>query len=927
MIGIFIPYRNRKEHLNILLNKLNKYNNISIHILEQSNNELFNRGKLFNIGAKEYLNKYDYFIFHDVDLIPQDENYNELFNNTLKNPCPSERLRDSLNPCPSERLRDSLNPCPPTHLSCYCEQFNYKLFDVEQDQSNNYLKSKMFGGVIGISKNDFKKINGYSNLYEGWGCEDNDIFNRIEEIIKTYSRKPYTYKSLEHDSSYDSELNPNLYNNLVYLKSKINYMDDGLNKLVKINQFLKSDKKSHLEYTFETKNINKKIFHHYINFESYYKNNIITIYINELNHNSIQSIIKFAYTNNKSILLTSSILYIPKDFKYFYNNNESYILRTYKQYNNNNLEKINSWKDNNIFTLDETISYLISHKDLETVITNNFNYLSINYKEQEIRELAEFNKFNKSLNSFSLLKYRTPLISKIDITSDHQNIINIRTKYSFNYYIYYLLNNDLHKTISLFENNLTNHFITRGIFENRLISFNLPDDFDYIKYYQLNPDLRFLGLNELELSKHYILNGKNESRKYNIESLYRIQNINWDHFKYIYNFDKSKSDIEIINYWLDNKHNLQTPLLNYNIDTSKQYPPNGLKEVVLIITHPGGGGVEKYLSFLKKHYENNIVLRPNCDKYNIYQLEIQDEINYYYEDQIDEIVSVILKYSIIKIIINHLSIFTPQFLQICIDIKKLYNCKIIIILHDFSFISIAPNINLTDINNLDNNINNPYYQSRLKLLENSDTIIAPSDFIKNIYTTYFTNQNIYKLYHPDIKINDINKKIIINESNKIKILIIGNNKGINEILEFEKIINDNIELIYLGKNDIVSNKITNYPEYYSDCSIKDIIDKIKPNIFWFPSKIPETYCYALSHPIIFGYPIIAYNIGSFTERLSRRKMTWLLDINEKLSDHINKIIIEYKENKLKENNLNNIEYVNEYEKNIINESEYFNYFV
>ena len=53
-------------------------------------------------------------------------------------------------------------------------------------------------------------------------------------------------------------------------------------------------------------------------------------------------------------------------------------------------------------------------------------------------------------------------------------------------------------------------------------------------------------------------------------------------------------------------------------------------------------------------------------------------------------------------------------------------------------------------------------------------------------------------------------------------------------------------------------------------------------------------------------------------------MTWLLDINEKLSDHINKIIIEYEYEK---NNINNIEYVNEYEKNIINESDYFNFFV
>lgn len=952
MIGIFIPYRNRKEHLEILLDKLSKYENISIHILEQSNNELFNRGKLFNIGANEYLDKYDYFIFHDVDLIPQDENYNELYNESFKSDISNNTFNNSQSENPvdpgdpvdsvinellvSNRL-NNIKHSYPTHLSCYCEQFNYKLFDVEKDQSNNYLKSKMFGGVIGITKNDFIKINGYSNLYEGWGCEDNDIFNRIEQIIKTYSRKPYTYKSLEHNSSYDSELNPNLYNNLIYLNSKINYMDDGLNKLVKTNE--DNNFKTHLEYTFEIKNINNRIFHHYINFESYYKkDNIITIYINELNQKTIDCTIKYAYTNNKSILLTSSILYIPTDFKYFYNNNnDSYILRTYKQYDDkSNLKKINSWNNNNLFSLDKTISYLISCKDLKTVIANNYNYSSIKYKNQEIKEFVEFNKFNKLSNSFSSLKYKTPLISKINIIFDYQNIINIRTKYSFNYYIYYLLNNDLNITIGLLEENLTNHFINRGIIENRLIFFNLPEEFNYLNYYQLNPDLRFLELNELELSKHYILNGKNELRKYDIESLYKINNINWDYFRYIYKFDKSKPDIELVNYWLDNKDNLQTPLLNY---TSKQYPQNGFKKklvllnqtfnlqtssMVLILTHPGGGGVEKYLSFLKNEYKNNIILRPNCDKNFIYQLEIEDEIKYFHEIYIENIISIILKYSIVKIIVNHLSIFTPQFLQLCIDIKKIYKCKIIVILHDFSFMSFKPNITFSDINNLNNNIDNPYYQSRLKLLENSDTIIAPSNFIKNIYSMFFKNEDIYKLYHPDIKINEINKEIIINNSDKIKILIIGNSKGIDEILEFEKTIDDTIELIYLGKNDIISNKIKNYSEYYSDSTIKDIIDKIKPDIFWFPSKIPEIYCYALSHPIILGYPIIAYNIGSFTERLSSRKMTWLLDINERLSDHIDNIIVEYKKFNL---NINNIEYVNEYQKKIINESEYFNYFV
>ena len=984
MIGIFIPFRNRNEHLKILLDKLKKYDNISIHILEQSNNDLFNRGKLFNIGAKEYLNKYDYFIFHDVDLIPLDENYNEIFE-------------------------------VPTHLSCFCEQFNYKLLDIDEneDQLTNYLNSKMFGGVIGISKNDFEKINGYSNLYEGWGCEDNDLFNRIEQIIKKYTRRPYIYNSLEHESSYDSELNPNLYNNLKYLDSTIKYIDDGLNQLKKINNNIEYT--SYLEYTFDTKNINENIYHHNINFKSFYDKDLITIYINELDLTTIQTIINLAYINKKSILLTSSTLSIPIDLKYYYNN-ESYILKTCKQFNvDNKLENIKSWTIKEVkeckesLTLSEdivlsksalltlsdennSISYLIYWKDLETVINNNYNYSSINYKEQEIEELITFNKFMKNSNSFIQLKYTTPLISKKELIKNEEDEINIRIKYNFNYYIYYLLNDDLCTSIGLLEIKLTNHFISSGLFEERLFNFNLPLDFDYRNYYDLNLDLRFFGLDELSLSKHYIKNGKNELRKYKIDSQYIIKNIDLNYFKFIYNFDSNKTDIDIINYLLDNKDNLQIPLLNYNTNTLDKYielqsnintldkEEDLILNRVLIITHPGGGGVEKYLDCLKKKYINNIILRPNCNQYNIYQLEIDDKILYYNEKYLDDLILNIYKFSIKKIIINHISIFTPQFLQIFIDIKKKYNCKIILILHDFSLISILPNINLIDIENFKKNIDNPYYNSRLKILEHINIIISPSNYIKqeiieiisikkqeiskldNIFyilqdiikrlqdipiklqdiptklqdiintiqelPTKLQNILIYKLYHLDIKIGDINKNIIINNLNnlnkKIKILIIGNNKGIDEIIEFEKVIDENIEIIYLGENNIISNKIINYSQNYLDDNIKEIIDNIKPDIFWFPSKIPETYCYALSHPIILGYPIIAYNIGSFTERLFGRKMTWLLDINDKISDHINKIIIEYKD---KKEDINNIEYVIEYEKKIINEIDYFNYFV
>lgn len=71
-LGLIIPYRDRLEHLDIFIPYITKHlakNNIDykIVVVEQANNNAFNKSKLMNIGAKYLYDEVDYFCFHDVD--------------------------------------------------------------------------------------------------------------------------------------------------------------------------------------------------------------------------------------------------------------------------------------------------------------------------------------------------------------------------------------------------------------------------------------------------------------------------------------------------------------------------------------------------------------------------------------------------------------------------------------------------------------------------------------------------------------------------------------------------------------------------------------------------------------------------------------------------------------------------------------------
>ncbi|XP_053715836.1 beta-1,4-galactosyltransferase 2-like [Synchiropus splendidus] len=176
-VAIVIPFRHREQHLAhwlyylhpILMRQQIDY---GVYVIHQAGEGIFNRAKLMNVGYMEALKEYDYncFVFSDVDLVPLDDR--------------------NLYRCYDE----------PRHLAVAMDKFNFRL------PYNTY-----FGGVSSLSKEQFLKINGFSNTYWGWGGEDDDIYKRIIFKKLSISRPNMMigkYKMVRHNRDPHNESNP-----------------------------------------------------------------------------------------------------------------------------------------------------------------------------------------------------------------------------------------------------------------------------------------------------------------------------------------------------------------------------------------------------------------------------------------------------------------------------------------------------------------------------------------------------------------------------------------------------------------------------------------------------------------------------------------------------------------------------------------------
>jgi glycosyltransferase involved in cell wall biosynthesis len=178
--SIIIPYRNREEHLQVLLPVLiDKFSDESFEIIvsEQNDTDNFRISCVQNLAYNHA--KGDVLIFHQVDYVPSEDVSYEVFD----------------------------KPVLPARRGIFLNEDNVSLRDINDIPAgyrmwSDEIDPNFYGGVICMTRTHFETINGFNPLYRGWGNEDEDLRERFKWAnIPVHRNQTGTFYCLYHEDN------------------------------------------------------------------------------------------------------------------------------------------------------------------------------------------------------------------------------------------------------------------------------------------------------------------------------------------------------------------------------------------------------------------------------------------------------------------------------------------------------------------------------------------------------------------------------------------------------------------------------------------------------------------------------------------------------------------------------------------------------
>jgi glycosyltransferase involved in cell wall biosynthesis len=327
------------------------------------------------------------------------------------------------------------------------------------------------------------------------------------------------------------------------------------------------------------------------------------------------------------------------------------------------------------------------------------------------------------------------------------------------------------------------------------------------------------------------------------------------------------------------------------------------KTRLLFISHNMGGGCERHIQELGEYLREEleiITLRASGKKEAILHFGTRRKgigLRFKIPGGYGELVKLCKYMAISRIHYHHLMILHPKIQDLPVDLDIPYD----VTLHDYWFINTDPgltekkgyhtqNLELpgricSDVGTLpDVMAAHKGAKNHARFLYQADRVIAPSIYTARIYRRHFPNLIPIVAYHPDREKCGPYPAVgmaPVRPGEFLSVAVLGalnREKGADILEETALRCKDRrfkVKFYLIGYGYRTLNKAVKTLGPYKESMLKHHIENIQPHVIWFPALSQETYSYTLSAALEAGKPVVASDMGTFSERLARRPLTWI----------------------------------------------------
>lgn len=241
-----------------------------------------------------------------------------------------------------------------------------------------------------------------------------------------------------------------------------------------------------------------------------------------------------------------------------------------------------------------------------------------------------------------------------------------------------------------------------------------------------------------------------------------------------------------------------------------------------------------------------------------------------------------------------------------LNLSKIINVPVSVTLHDLSllFSGLDYIVNPTAHEDREIDTESVHIRRLNLLLKNVDYLIAPSNYVKNKFTSVFEDINIKVIENgvkkPKKKDLKSLSSLDVHDDSNINICYlgaVGRHKGIEDYFKLMKYFNQSkkemLNFYVIGNDDHrlldeldKKYKLKKNVDYVHDVYTKgypyDLLLKYKINVVIVPSIVPESFCMTISEALALGIPVITSDLGAQGDRIRKLNAGWVYSDLEQL---------------------------------------------